>query len=162
MRPCTWSGRVPGVRLALRESDDNQGDDDDSSGFCGPRTLLLYPRHSQPLTVSHGCGEGRVLQHLQGREGPALHSSSSDPTLSGQDSRSGHTGAKKIGKRTTLVGSRSMTWVWACCFSTRFPVEGRQEGPAGDHRPRVGWNFPGQSRERLWRRQHVESVESYI
>ena len=82
MRMTMWSGRVPDMRLALSESDDNQGDDDDSSGFCGPRTLLLYPRtqaasHCFPWDV----GEGRVLQHLRGREGPALRSLCSDPSF---------------------------------------------------------------------------------
>ena len=49
------------MRLALSESDDNQGDDDDSSGFCGPRTSLLYPRtrpasHCLPRDVGReGC-----------------------------------------------------------------------------------------------------------
>lgn len=108
MRMTMWSGRVPDVRLALSESDDNQGDDDDSSRFCGPRTLLLYPR-TQAASPSFpwDVGEGRVLHHLRGRGGPALRSLCSDPTLSGQDSRPGHTG---VGGEVTGSG-RTLPWL---------------------------------------------------
>lgn len=39
------------------------------------------------------AGEGKVLLYPQGREDPASHSLHSVPAVSGQDSRSRHTGA---------------------------------------------------------------------